>query len=282
MSKHDDDNRANQLNREHDAWWQSRGNEGRPSEYHDGGDDDDAEPTEKDSEWWTEFFPANYRPYATQYAPAQDPVDAKRLELAHPSWVLPKRPSPVVKLTDAQQQQVSFHPGLYVMGGPTCSGKTFAAQSLAEWMARDHEVAYFFINTPRGGEMSTVEFETRIRDIDAAVVVVDCLNGFILEALLSPSSRGQTGERTARLLLMKLNETASARNMALIGTVNISLCPPIQAPPTQGYLFNPAVGVIGKYDHVPGAHLQQVYIPPHAMDNASAKLGWDPRAARVR
>ncbi len=39
----DDDNRANQLNPNHDAYWQSRGEDERPDDWEDrsqGGDDD--------------------------------------------------------------------------------------------------------------------------------------------------------------------------------------------------------------------------------------------------
>lgn len=35
MSKHSQDNRANQLNPNNDAYWQSRGHEGRPAETQD-------------------------------------------------------------------------------------------------------------------------------------------------------------------------------------------------------------------------------------------------------
>ncbi|MGK8437322.1 hypothetical protein ACRS3X_08240 [Ectopseudomonas hydrolytica] len=35
MSKHDDDNRSRQLNPEHDAYWQSRGEDGRPDDWED-------------------------------------------------------------------------------------------------------------------------------------------------------------------------------------------------------------------------------------------------------
>jgi hypothetical protein len=41
MSKHDEDNRANQLNPEHDAYWQSRGDDERPEDWEEltyGGD----------------------------------------------------------------------------------------------------------------------------------------------------------------------------------------------------------------------------------------------------
>ncbi|WP_256245063.1 hypothetical protein [Pseudomonas sp. PH1b] len=33
MAKHDDDNRANQLNPEHDAYWSSRGDDERPDDW---------------------------------------------------------------------------------------------------------------------------------------------------------------------------------------------------------------------------------------------------------
>ncbi|MDT3297517.1 MULTISPECIES: hypothetical protein [Shewanella] len=33
MSKHDDDNRSQQLNPEHDAYWQSRGEDERPEDW---------------------------------------------------------------------------------------------------------------------------------------------------------------------------------------------------------------------------------------------------------
>lgn len=39
MAKHDDDNRANQLNPNNDAYWQSRGEEERPDDWQDRRDD---------------------------------------------------------------------------------------------------------------------------------------------------------------------------------------------------------------------------------------------------
>ncbi len=41
MSKPDLDNHANQLNPEHDAYWQSRGYDERPDDRDDDDDDDD-------------------------------------------------------------------------------------------------------------------------------------------------------------------------------------------------------------------------------------------------
>lgn len=35
MDKHDDDNRSQQLNPEHDAYWQSRGEDERPNDWQD-------------------------------------------------------------------------------------------------------------------------------------------------------------------------------------------------------------------------------------------------------
>lgn len=35
MAKHDDDNRSQQLNPEHDAYWQSRGEDERPDDWED-------------------------------------------------------------------------------------------------------------------------------------------------------------------------------------------------------------------------------------------------------
>lgn len=35
MSKHDDDNRSRQLDPEHDAYWQSRGEDERPDDWQD-------------------------------------------------------------------------------------------------------------------------------------------------------------------------------------------------------------------------------------------------------
>lgn len=35
MAKHDDDNRANQMNPNNDAYWESRGYEERPDEWED-------------------------------------------------------------------------------------------------------------------------------------------------------------------------------------------------------------------------------------------------------
>jgi hypothetical protein len=39
MSKHDDDNRSQQLNPEHDAYWESRGEDGRPDDWQEQLDD---------------------------------------------------------------------------------------------------------------------------------------------------------------------------------------------------------------------------------------------------
>lgn len=35
MAKHDDDNHANQLNPNNDAYWSSRGEDGRPDDWED-------------------------------------------------------------------------------------------------------------------------------------------------------------------------------------------------------------------------------------------------------
>ncbi|MGI2201966.1 hypothetical protein [Shewanella baltica] len=40
MSKHDDDNRSQQLNPEHDAYWQSRGEDERPDDWQEQLDDE--------------------------------------------------------------------------------------------------------------------------------------------------------------------------------------------------------------------------------------------------
>ena len=42
MTKHSQDNRANQLNPDHDAYWQSRGYEGKPNESQDQNESDTA------------------------------------------------------------------------------------------------------------------------------------------------------------------------------------------------------------------------------------------------
>lgn len=39
MAKHDDDNRSQQLDPEHDAYWQSRGEEERPDDWQEQLDD---------------------------------------------------------------------------------------------------------------------------------------------------------------------------------------------------------------------------------------------------
>ncbi len=39
MAKHDDDNRSQQLNPEHDAYWQSRGEDERPDDWEERLDD---------------------------------------------------------------------------------------------------------------------------------------------------------------------------------------------------------------------------------------------------
>jgi hypothetical protein len=39
MSKHDDDNRSQQLNPEHDAYWESRGEDERPDDWQEQLDD---------------------------------------------------------------------------------------------------------------------------------------------------------------------------------------------------------------------------------------------------
>lgn len=39
MSKHDDDNRSRQLDPEHDAYWESRGEDGRPDDWQEQLDD---------------------------------------------------------------------------------------------------------------------------------------------------------------------------------------------------------------------------------------------------
>lgn len=39
MSKHDDDNRSQQLDPEHDAYWQSRGEDERPDDWQEQLDD---------------------------------------------------------------------------------------------------------------------------------------------------------------------------------------------------------------------------------------------------
>lgn len=43
MAQHDDDNRSCQLNSEHDAYWQSRGEDERPEDWEDrlSNDEDD-------------------------------------------------------------------------------------------------------------------------------------------------------------------------------------------------------------------------------------------------
>ncbi|MGS0498894.1 hypothetical protein ACU8V4_17540 [Pseudoalteromonas mariniglutinosa] len=41
MAQHDDDNRSQQLNPEHDAYWQSRGEDERPDDWEDILDDDE-------------------------------------------------------------------------------------------------------------------------------------------------------------------------------------------------------------------------------------------------
>lgn len=41
MAQHDDDNRSQQLNPEHDAYWQSRGEDDRPDDWEDILDDED-------------------------------------------------------------------------------------------------------------------------------------------------------------------------------------------------------------------------------------------------
>ncbi|WP_275041490.1 hypothetical protein [Pseudoalteromonas fuliginea] len=41
MAQHDDDNRSQQLNPEHDAYWQSRGEDERPDDWEDLMDDED-------------------------------------------------------------------------------------------------------------------------------------------------------------------------------------------------------------------------------------------------
>ncbi|MDC9511457.1 hypothetical protein PSH54_19990 [Pseudoalteromonas sp. Angola-30] len=41
MAQHDDDNRSQQLNPEHDAYWQSRGEDERPDDWEDLLDDED-------------------------------------------------------------------------------------------------------------------------------------------------------------------------------------------------------------------------------------------------
>lgn len=41
MAQHDDDNRSQQLNPEHDAYWQSRGEDDRPDDWEDLLDDED-------------------------------------------------------------------------------------------------------------------------------------------------------------------------------------------------------------------------------------------------
>ena len=40
MSKHDDDNRSRQLDSEHDAYWQSRGEDERPDDWQEQLDDE--------------------------------------------------------------------------------------------------------------------------------------------------------------------------------------------------------------------------------------------------
>ena len=40
MAQHDDDNRSQQLNPEHDAYWQSRGEDERPDDWEDLLDDE--------------------------------------------------------------------------------------------------------------------------------------------------------------------------------------------------------------------------------------------------
>lgn len=42
-----DDNRANQMNPNNDAYWQSRGYDGKPEEHHEDDDDWDEEEAEK-------------------------------------------------------------------------------------------------------------------------------------------------------------------------------------------------------------------------------------------
>ncbi|WP_259398014.1 hypothetical protein [Pseudoalteromonas sp. SR41-1] len=41
MAQHDDDNRSQQLNPEHDAYWQSRGEDERPDDWEELLDDED-------------------------------------------------------------------------------------------------------------------------------------------------------------------------------------------------------------------------------------------------
>lgn len=41
MAQYDDDNRSQQLNPEHDAYWQSRGEDERPDDWEDLMDDED-------------------------------------------------------------------------------------------------------------------------------------------------------------------------------------------------------------------------------------------------
>ena len=41
QNRHDDDNRANQLNPNHDAYWQSRGEDERPADWEERGQDGD-------------------------------------------------------------------------------------------------------------------------------------------------------------------------------------------------------------------------------------------------
>ena len=41
MAKHDDDNRSCQLNPEHDAYWQSRGEDERPDDWEERLDEDE-------------------------------------------------------------------------------------------------------------------------------------------------------------------------------------------------------------------------------------------------
>ena len=43
MSKPNDDNRSNQLNPNHDAYWESRGLDGRPDDWEEQLNDDDSE-----------------------------------------------------------------------------------------------------------------------------------------------------------------------------------------------------------------------------------------------
>ena len=60
MEKHDWDNRANQLNPEHDAYWQSRGFDGRPA-------DDECDDAQSTSSSWPTF--------SAPLGPWEDPND---------------------------------------------------------------------------------------------------------------------------------------------------------------------------------------------------------------